>query len=123
MKIQFLENSFGNDAGDIVRIVQEDDACVYYYDSFRRWCVLFKEEEGKLFRYVEEQTVPIPIRIRTPEERAQYWQEKSGEFADIAEWALKKVLYCISATNEDKELAEEHLKNAKTYAVLKRTDI
>ena len=51
-QIEFLKSTFGNDAGDSVRVVEETDEEVYYYDSFRRYCYLNKSEEGVTYRCI-----------------------------------------------------------------------
>ena len=50
--MEFLVSSFGNDVGDVVKIVCETDGEVYYYDGFRRYCYLNKSEEGINYRYI-----------------------------------------------------------------------
>ena len=51
-RIEFLTNGFGNSAGDIVKVVEETEGEVYYYDGFRRYCYLNKSEEGTEYRYI-----------------------------------------------------------------------
>lgn len=53
-RIEFLKNTegFTNYAGNIVKVVQETETEVYYYDSFRRYCYLPKSEEGVSYRYI-----------------------------------------------------------------------
>ena len=46
-RIKFLESTFGNSVGDTVRIAEETENEVYYFDSFSRWCYVPKSEEGK----------------------------------------------------------------------------
>lgn len=50
--IEFLESTFGNDYGDIVKIQMIDElGNVYYDDGFGRWCYLRKNEEGKIWKW------------------------------------------------------------------------
>jgi hypothetical protein len=51
-RIEFLETTHGNDMGDIVRVVGETEGEVYYWDGYRRYCYLFKSEEGTTYRYI-----------------------------------------------------------------------
>lgn len=53
-RIEFLKNTTGftNYAGNIVKVVQETDTEVYYFDSFKRYCYLPKSEEGVSYRYI-----------------------------------------------------------------------
>jgi len=51
-RIEFLESTFGNDVGDIVKVVQEDEKEIDYYDGYRRWCYVLKSEEGTTYRYI-----------------------------------------------------------------------
>ena len=41
--ILFLADTFGNDAGDLVRVEDVDEANVYYTDGFDRWCYLERD--------------------------------------------------------------------------------
>ena len=47
--ILFLIDTFGNDADDIVSILEETDTDYYYEDGLGRYCYLSKEEEDKTF--------------------------------------------------------------------------
>jgi hypothetical protein len=49
--ITLLESTFGNDKGDMLKVLMETDGEIYYYDSFRRWCYLEKIEEGTAFEW------------------------------------------------------------------------
>lgn len=51
-RIEFLKPGFGNDVGDIVKVVDETPGEVYYYDGFHRWCYLYKKDEGIDYRYI-----------------------------------------------------------------------
>ncbi len=51
-RIRFLESTFANDRGDVVRVAEETAGEVYYYDSLRRWCYLKKTEEGTAYQYI-----------------------------------------------------------------------
>ena len=51
-RIEFLQSGFGNDVGDVVKVVLETDGEVYYYDGFRRYCYVNKSEEGVSYRYI-----------------------------------------------------------------------
>lgn len=51
-RIEFLQSSFGNDVGDIVKVIEETDTEVYYNDSFHRYCYMNKSEEGVNYRYI-----------------------------------------------------------------------
>ena len=51
-RIKFLVSMFGNDRGDIVRVVEETADEIYYYDSFRRYCYVNKADMGKEFEYI-----------------------------------------------------------------------
>lgn len=51
-RIEFLQSGFGNDVGDVVKVVLETDDEVYYYDGFRRYCYMNKSEEGISYRYI-----------------------------------------------------------------------
>ena len=50
MRIEFLENTFGNDIGDRLRVVLETNTEIYYYDGFGRYCYLEKSEEGIAYK-------------------------------------------------------------------------
>lgn len=51
-RIVFLENTFGNTEGEVVKVLHETDEHVYYNDGFRRYCYMEKSEEGTAYRYV-----------------------------------------------------------------------
>jgi len=55
-RIRILADMFGNDAGDEVNILTETEGEVYYYDGFRRWCFLYKKDEGVDFEWVRKPT-------------------------------------------------------------------
>jgi hypothetical protein len=54
MRIIFLESTFGNYQGDIVRASLGDDGTAYYYDNFRRYCFLKAKERGKIWKQLGE---------------------------------------------------------------------
>lgn len=51
-RIEFLETTYGNDKGDVVKVIKETESDVYYNDGFRRWCYLKKSEEGIVYLYI-----------------------------------------------------------------------
>lgn len=53
-RIQFLTYMFCNSEGEIVRVKQETDTELYYYDGCGRWCFVRKEDEGTEFRILTE---------------------------------------------------------------------
>ena len=54
MKIRMLTSSLGNSAGETVKVKEESDGELYYYDGLGRWCYVYKYEEGTSFEYVKE---------------------------------------------------------------------
>jgi hypothetical protein len=59
-RIEFLQSGFGNDVGEIAKVVHETEGEVYYYDGFRRYCYMNKSEEGVNYRYI-----PKGVRANT----------------------------------------------------------
>jgi len=49
--IILLEDTFGNDQGDVIFIVEETETDIYYYDNFGRWVYLEKNELGIVFTW------------------------------------------------------------------------
>ena len=50
LNIILLEEGFGNDEGDVVKVLNEDDKYYYYEDGFDRYCYI---EKTKATRYVD----------------------------------------------------------------------
>jgi hypothetical protein len=48
---RLIRDTAYNSEGDVIPIVSETDAEIYYYDSFHRWCYLNKSDEGLYFEY------------------------------------------------------------------------
>lgn len=51
-RIEFLVSTYGNDKGDVVKVQDETEGEIYYYDGFRRYCYLYKEADKEDFRYI-----------------------------------------------------------------------
>jgi len=45
-RIRFITATYAYSPGETVRVVEETDGEVYFYDHFRRWCYARKDEEG-----------------------------------------------------------------------------
>jgi hypothetical protein len=56
-EIILLKPSLGHSPGESVAVVEECTFCLYYYDSFGRWCYVDKVDEGDEFVYVEDATL------------------------------------------------------------------
>lgn len=50
-RIRILEQTLGNDPGDVVQVQEETEDEVYFYDSFGRWCYLPKSSRGILWEW------------------------------------------------------------------------
>ena len=55
--ILFLKSGFGNGVGDVVRVVQEDDKRLYFYDGLHRYCYVFRDDEGVEWRWISHEEV------------------------------------------------------------------
>ena len=51
-RIKFLESTLGNSIGETVRVVEETENEVYYFDGLRRYCYFLKSEEGTAYLYI-----------------------------------------------------------------------
>lgn len=74
-RIEFLENTFGNSKGDVVKVIQENDTEINYYDGFRRWCYVLKSEAGELYRYIPKGERVIRRRPKAPRATGSSGQE------------------------------------------------
>jgi hypothetical protein len=54
-KIRFLEDTCGNSKGEEVWVRGETDKEIDYRDGFKRWCYLYKAEEGTVYERVTEE--------------------------------------------------------------------
>jgi len=68
-RIRMLISCFGWDSGSEFNIHSEDDDGLYFYDSFRRWTVVYKKDEGREFAYVRKvescEHKPVPYMSGT----------------------------------------------------------
>lgn len=53
-KVKLLKSTAYNDSGDILKVKEETDGEIYYYDSCKRWCYLYKSEEGTVYERLED---------------------------------------------------------------------
>jgi hypothetical protein len=51
-RIEYLESCFSGDEGDRFTISLETENELYYDDIWGRYCYLYKNEEGKSFKYI-----------------------------------------------------------------------
>ena len=70
-RIRFLVDTYGKSEGDTATIRLETEGEIYYYDCFRRWCYVYKTEEGTTFEYIKQRKNNIKAQIGGKEDETR----------------------------------------------------
>jgi uncharacterized protein YaaW (UPF0174 family) len=84
-RIIFLKSMAYNAVGDIVRVIEETDNALYYYDDCHRWCYQDKNKEKIDWKYYDEDNM-TKEKYNLLEEILHRLGEMNDE--EIAEWIL-----------------------------------